>query len=44
MSLFIGGLAFVNKEFIAQAKMGVLFASIVASFIGYIIIKYANRK
>lgn len=44
MSLFIGGLAFVDKEYIAQAKMGVLFASIVASFIGYFIIKYASRN
>lgn len=44
MSLFIGGLAFVDKEYITQAKMGVLFASIVASFIGYFIIKYASRN
>ena len=44
MSLFIGGLAFRNQEFMMQAKIGVLFASIVASFIGYFIIKKACQK
>jgi Na+:H+ antiporter, NhaA family len=43
MSLFIGGLAFVNKVHIEEAKMGVLFASILASFAGFFIIKYANK-
>ena len=43
MSLFIGGLAFVNKVHIEEAKMGVLFASILASFAGFFIIKYANE-
>jgi len=44
MSLFIGGLAFVDKIYIAEAKMGVLFASILASIAGYYIIKLANKK
>lgn len=44
MSLFIGGLAFVDKTHIEEAKMGVLFASVIASFIGYFIIKYANKQ
>lgn len=44
MSLFIGGLAFVDKTHIAEAKMGVLFASILASIAGYYIIKLANKK
>ena len=44
MSLFIGGLAFVDKTYIAEAKMGVLFASIIASIAGYYIIKRANNK
>lgn len=44
MSLFIGGLAFIDKTFIAEAKMGVLFASILASIAGYFIIKLANKK
>lgn len=43
MSLFIGGLAFVDKIYIEEAKMGVLFASVLASFIGYFIIKHANK-
>ncbi|MDT8411977.1 MAG: Na+/H+ antiporter NhaA [Vicingaceae bacterium] len=43
MSLFIGGLAFVDKIYIEEAKMGVLFASIIASFVGYFIIRYANK-
>lgn len=44
MSLFISELAFINKEHIAHAKMGVLFASVIASFAGYFIIKLANKK
>ena len=43
MSLFIGGLAFVDKVYIEEAKMGVLFASVIASFAGFFIIKYANK-
>lgn len=43
MSLFIGGLAFIDKVHIEEAKMGVLFASVFASFAGFFIIKYANK-
>lgn len=43
MSLFIGGLAFIDKLYIEEAKMGVLFASVIASFVGFFIIKYANK-
>lgn len=44
MSLFIGGLAFEDKNYIEQAKIGVLSASVLASFIGYFLIRYANKK
>ncbi len=44
MSLFISELAFENKEYIEQAKMGVLFASVIASFAGYYLIRLANKK
>lgn len=35
MSLFITELAFVNEEFLVQAKMGILSASLLAGIIGY---------
>jgi NhaA family Na+:H+ antiporter len=35
MSLFIAGLAFNDADTVMQAKVGVLFASIIASLIGY---------
>ena len=44
MSLFISELAFENETYIIQAKMGVLFASVIASFAGYFLIKLANKK
>jgi len=44
MSLFISGLAFRQEEYAVQAKLGVLAASIVASVIGYFIIRIANNK
>lgn len=44
MSLFISGLAFVQEEYGTQAKLGVLAASILASVIGYFIIRIANNK
>ena len=43
MSIFIGGLALTDITHIFEAKMGVLFASVLASFIGYQMIKYANK-
>jgi len=42
MSLFITGLAFGDSIYLEQAKMGVIFASIVASISGYFVVKYAN--
>lgn len=44
MSIFIGGLAFTDDKLIFEAKMGVLFASIVASIIGYQLIKLASKQ
>jgi len=44
MSLFISGLAFRQEEYAVQAKLGVLAASIIASVIGYFIIRIANNK
>lgn len=44
MSLFIVSLAFTDSVRIEQAKMGVLFASFLASFAGYFIVKYASSK
>lgn len=41
MSLFISGLAFSNPVFVAEAKIGILIASVIASFSGYFIIKKA---
>jgi len=44
MSLFIAGLAFSSPELIVQAKLGILCASVTASFAGYYIIRSAGRK
>ncbi len=44
MSIFIGGLAFKDATYVFEAKMGVLFASVIASILGYQIIKYANNR
>lgn len=44
MSLFIVSLAFTDSQRIEQAKMGVLFASFLASFAGYFIVKYASSR
>lgn len=43
MSLFITGLAFNDPNYILQAKLGILSASILASVIGYFIIKKASN-
>lgn len=43
MSLFISGLAFVSPEYIVQAKLGILSASVTASIIGYFLIKGAGE-
>ncbi|MFZ1703113.1 MAG: Na+/H+ antiporter NhaA [Saprospiraceae bacterium] len=44
MSLFITDLAFVDVEQVYHAKIGILSASILASFIGYFLIKIGNRS
>ncbi len=44
MSLFVSGLAFTDEKLITQAKLGILCASIVASFAGYFIIKAASAR
>ncbi len=41
MSLFIAGLAFTDATHIAEAKLGILLASLAASFAGYFIIRKA---
>jgi NhaA family Na+:H+ antiporter len=44
MSLFISGLAFEDPVFISEAKLGILLASLLASFAGYFIIRRACMK
>jgi len=44
MSLFISGLAFSDRTFIVEAKIGILCASVFASVVGYFIIRNANKK
>lgn len=44
MSLFISELAFKDAAHTELAKMGILFASVIASFLGYFTIRYANGK
>lgn len=44
MSLFITELAFTDVQLIKEAKLGVLIASIVASFLGYFTMRYASKK
>ena len=44
MSLFITELAFVNEDFLVQAKIGILSASLVAGIIGYSYLKYISKS
>ncbi len=44
MSLFINGLAFEGSDYLEQAKLGVIAASLVASISGYFVVKYAGRR
>ncbi|MDO5509104.1 MAG: Na+/H+ antiporter NhaA [Weeksellaceae bacterium] len=44
MSLFISGLAFTNPIYDMEAKIGILTASIIASGLGYWIIRKANAR
>lgn len=41
MSLFITDLAFVNLEYIVQAKIGILVASIICGIVGFLILRKA---
>lgn len=43
MSLFITSLAFTNPEYIEQAKVGILLASIIAGISGYIILSKSSK-
>ncbi len=43
MSIFITGLAFVDDALIAQSKLAILLASLVAGVAGYLIIRYSRR-
>ncbi len=44
MSLFVAELAFTDAETINQAKIGILLSSVVASAVGYFVIKKANKN
>ncbi|MEQ8361850.1 MAG: Na+/H+ antiporter NhaA [Cyclobacteriaceae bacterium] len=44
MSLFIAGLAFHDELLIQESKLGILMASLVASVLGYFLIKKAGQK
>lgn len=44
MSLFVTELAFVDKTFIIQAKIGIFVASIIGGLLGYIILKNIKNK
>jgi NhaA family Na+:H+ antiporter len=44
MSLFITNLAYVDEAFIAAAKMGVILGSLVAGFLGYLILRFSLKN
>ena len=44
MSLFISGLAFKDPLLISQAKIGVLIASVVASIVGFFVMRTASKN
>ncbi|MBU0944142.1 MAG: Na+/H+ antiporter NhaA [Proteobacteria bacterium] len=44
MSIFIGGLAFDNAQYLLNAKIGILVASLGAGIIGYIALFFNTRK
>ena len=43
MSLFIANLAFINKEYVQEAKIGILLASVLAGLIGFFILSYKSK-
>lgn len=44
MSLFINGLAFTDQLLIDSAKMGILFGSVVAGLLGYLVIRFTTKQ
>ncbi|MCK5536846.1 MAG: Na+/H+ antiporter NhaA [Bacteroidales bacterium] len=44
MSLFIGGLAFSNPQYMDQVRISILIASLITAAIGYLILLFAIRK
>jgi NhaA family Na+:H+ antiporter len=44
MSLFIADLAFVDKDLVEEAKMGILLASLVSGLLGFFMIKSAIKQ
>jgi NhaA family Na+:H+ antiporter len=44
MSLFVSELAFTDADFINKAKIGVISASVLASFTGFYVMKLAGKK
>jgi len=44
MSLFVAGLAFREVATLDIAKIGVLFASIVAGVVGYLVLRFVGVK
>jgi NhaA family Na+:H+ antiporter len=44
VSLFITGLAFDDQSIIAEAKIGILFASLVAGFLGLLVLRRACKR
>jgi NhaA family Na+:H+ antiporter len=41
MSIFIAGLAFADETLIAEAKIGILAASLISGVVGYIVLRRA---
>ena len=44
MSIFIADLAFISEQFIAEAKIGILIASIIAGVAGYVLLMKGGDK
>ncbi len=44
MSLFIVNLAYVDENFIAASKMGVIIGSLIAGILGYIILRFSLKQ
>jgi len=42
MSLFVASLAFRGTQQINEAKMAILIASVLAGFVGYLVLRYAR--